>query len=172
MARNTLGGARSCPHCAAPLAARGIGPAIDRPFDRCAGCGAYVARSEANEWDLLRMRAKVGHVARHVRRALILGTPPVLVYAIFALVASGGWKPIELVLWLAAGWFLAGSWEGSRLATSIQRSRRRMGDPMYLAQLIEFQLAAVKRHASASASPARGLTAAASGRSSPPGLRA
>ena len=137
-----LGG---CPRCRVPLPEpRGISR-IDKPFDPCPGCGAFVARRGANEWDLLRLGERSGHIARHTLRTLMLGLAPALVHLVTTLVQGSPWHAVESLLWLAGGWVVAGCYEGSRLTSRIQRSRRRMADPMYRARLVKYEIEAAAR---------------------------
>ena len=102
-------------------------------------------RQGANEWDLLKSRQKLGHLTRHAFVALTMGLVPPLVYFAAGLGSGRGWQLRYVLLLLAAGWVLAGAWQGSRLAAMIRRSRRRMGDPMYLAKLVEYEMATISR---------------------------
>ena len=137
-----LGG---CPQCGAPLAATQGVPRIEKPFDQCASCGAFVACLGANEWELLRLGEKTGHIARHAFRAVAFGLVPAVVQLLVTVVGGEGWQATETLVWLAAGLVGAGAIEGARLGSRIQRSRRRMSDPMYLARLVKYELGTATR---------------------------
>ena len=118
---------------------------IGRPLEECAACGDVVLRSGTTEWELLRASQRLDLIARRGLVALAIGlAAPVLYWA--ATRAQGiAWQPLHAALCLAVGWAIAGTWQGSRLAAAIRRSRRRMSDPMYLAMLMQHQLAAPQR---------------------------
>jgi hypothetical protein len=137
-----LGG---CPRCREPLAEpRGISR-IDKPFEPCTSCGAFVARPGANEWDLLPLGLKTRHVAQSALLALSLGIVPALVHLAATLTQGAAWEAKQALLWLAGGCVVAGCYAGSRLGSRIQRSRRRMGDPMYRARLVKYEIEAASR---------------------------
>ena len=136
---------RGCPKCGTPLRVGSVRPSIDEPLEQCAACGSVVVRQGVNEWDLLKPGQKAGHLARHAVGALIVGMALALVPLTAVLGTGRSWGPGDALLWLAGGWILAGIWESSRLAARIRRSRRRMGDPMYLAKLVEYEIAATSR---------------------------
>ena len=145
MSGRTLGtgGPSGCPTCGTPLPLASSRPSIERPLQQCAGCGGFVIRPGATEWDFLKLGEKVGHVARHTFAALTGGLALPLAHAAIEFGAGRAWQPRDLLLWLAAGWALAGTWAGSRLVAKIRRSRRRMRDPMYLAKLVEHEIAGI-----------------------------
>lgn len=120
-------------------------PSIDKPLQQCASCAGIVLRPGANEWDLLRTSQKLGYVAHYAFVALVMGPVLPLVHLAAELGAGGSWQAEHSLMWLAAGWVLAGVWQGSRLLTRIRHSRRRMGDPMYLAKLVEYGIAEASR---------------------------
>ena len=140
-----IGGLQECPHCGAPLAVATAHPSIDKSLEQCAKCGGVVMRRRANEWELLSNSQKLGRIARHAFLALAMGLAPPLGYLAAGLGSGRGWQVRYALLLLAAGCVLAGAWQGSRLAAMIRRSRRRMEDPMYLAKLVEYEMAAISR---------------------------
>jgi hypothetical protein len=103
----------------------------------------------ANEWDFLKASEKLGYVAHHAFLALAAGPALPLVHLSVVLGAGTQWRARDSLLWLATGWVLAGIWQASRLMTKIRDSRRRMGDPMYLAKLVEHQIAEASRRSPA-----------------------
>lgn len=136
-----LGG---CRQCGAPLAgAQGV-PRIEKPFDQCASCAAFVACLGANEWELLRLGEKTGHVARHGFRAVAFGLVPAVVHLLVTVVGGEGWLRR---LWCGSrpGGPAPAAVEGARLGSRIQRSRRRTSDPMYMARLVKYELGTATR---------------------------
>lgn len=147
MSRTTqrIDAAGACPRCGTPLPmATGLA-SIDRPIEPCTSCGNLVMRPGTNEWHLLKPGQRLGHVARHTLGALAAGPALALVHRLVALGQGRTWEFRDALLWLAIGWVLAGAWAGSRLAARVRRSRRRMGDPMYMAKLVEQELAAISK---------------------------
>jgi hypothetical protein len=134
-------GARdTCPDCGEPIRVAAGRRAIDKPFFECLGCGAFVPRPGANEWDLLPRGERARHVTRATAIALATGVAFGLAYVAFALGQGRGWQPAEALVFVGAGVAVGGFAVGSRLVAAIQRSRRRLGDPMYRARLIEFEM--------------------------------
>lgn len=130
----------TCPDCGEPIRVAPGRHAIDKPFFECLGCGAFVPRPGANEWDLLPRAERLRHVTRATGLALATGVVFGCAYLAFALGQGRGWQLAEAVVFVAAGAAVGGFAAGSRLLTAIQRSRRRLGDPMYRARLIEFEM--------------------------------
>jgi hypothetical protein len=147
MASSTLGTDElsGCPHCGSPLHVASGRPSIHEPLGQCANCGGLVIRQGTNEWDLMKGGQRVAHLVRHAFLALTMGLALPLLYLAVEVGSGRSWQLRYALLSLGAGWILAGAWQGSRLAAKIQRSRRRMGDPMYLAKLVEYEMAATSR---------------------------
>jgi hypothetical protein len=147
VAGRTLGSSElgGCPQCGAPLAGTQGVPRIDKPFDPCSSCGTFVGRLGANEWELLRLGEKTGHIARHAFRAVSFGLVPATLHLLVTVVGGQDWLPTETLVWLVAGWVGFGAIEGARLGSRIQRSRRRMADPMYRARLVKYELGTATR---------------------------
>ena len=134
-----------CPQCGAARALEQRIPRIDKPFEECASCGAYVGRPGANEWEFLSLGERAGHVARHAFRAVSFGLVPATVHLLVTAMGGDGWRAPETLAWLVRGLVGFGLVEGGRLSTRIQRSRRRMADPMYRARLVKFEIGAATR---------------------------
>ena len=134
-----------CPRCGSPLGASSGRSSIDGPLQPCPRCGGIVLRDGSNEWDLLGSGKKTAIVARRAFAALTIGLIGPLAYLGAAVSSGRDWQPRYALLSLAIGWVLAGSWQASSLLARIRRSRRRMGDPMYLAKLVESEMAAITR---------------------------
>jgi len=117
-------------------------PSIGRPFEPCWRCGGQIERAGANEWDLHGRGARWAIVARRARFALTAGLVPFAVYAALTLTSARPWRERHALLFLAAGWLVAGAWEAARLLAEIGASRRRMSDPMYRARLVQHGIAA------------------------------
>jgi hypothetical protein len=132
----------TCSGCGTPVRATRGRPAIDKPFVECRGCGAFVRRAGVNEWDLLPHAERLRHVGRAARVALLSGLGLGLAQLVFVLGQGRGWRLGEAAIACAVGTLVAGAWLGVRLAGAIRRSRRRLGDPMYRARLVEFELRA------------------------------
>lgn len=131
--------ALACPRCGASVRRPPSAPSIGKPFHTCE-CGALVGRAGANEWDLLRPRAKLAFLGRRFGFAAAAGLVPIVVRLVAAQVGGTPASALEALVWLAAGEVAALAWEGSRLSSAIGRSRRRMSDPMYRARLVEYEL--------------------------------
>jgi hypothetical protein len=129
-----------CPDCGEPIRVAPGRHAIDKPFFEGLGCGAFVARPGANEWDLLPRTQRLRHVTRATAVALVTGVVFGLAYLAFAFGQGAGWRPREALVFVGAGAAVGGFAVGSRLLSAIQRSRRRLDDPMYRARLIEFEM--------------------------------
>ena len=129
--------------------ARRSTPAIGRPITKCPKCGAWVERSSFNEWDLFSPPEKMRHVGEKGALLVGLGIAPALLYAVAALVRRGAYDPLVLAALVGVGLLLAIGGLSARVGRDIRRSRSRMADPIYRAQLVEFGMTA--RHASGSA---------------------
>lgn len=136
---------RACSLCGdarAGGAGRRSAPAIGRPFEPCWRCGGLIERAGTTEWDLHDRGARWSIAARRARFALAAGLVPCLVYTALALTSDRPWRRDHALLFLGAGWLLLGIWEAARLFSEINASRRRMGDPMYRARLVQHGIAA------------------------------
>ena len=114
---------------------------VGRPFVECPGCRGFVDRPPYREWSGMpapaRLRLLLGgcFVATALAAALTL---------VFSLLRTE--RTVESIL--ATGLVLLAvalsSW-GLVLSSAIQRSNRRMSDPMYRARLAEFEMGRVSR---------------------------
>jgi hypothetical protein len=137
--------AQRCPHCGAALAKARRRAVVGRPLSECISCGGVVLRQGASEWALLGAAQRLDLVAHHALWALAVGVVALPVYFVAAKALERPWRPLNAAICLAAGIALAGGWMGSRLALTIRRSQRRMRDPMYLAKLVQHELADPRR---------------------------
>jgi len=144
MAANSLVGgiAGTCTDCGAALGPSPRKGSIGEPLRQCPSCGNIVLCPGVNEWDLL----SASHRARLVAHHALITLAVVLCAPVVGWAAARGverpWRAWDSILWAAAGLALGALWQGLRLAGTIRRSQSRMGDPMYVAKLIEHQLAA------------------------------
>jgi len=144
MAANSLVGgiAGTCTDCGAALGPSPRKGSIGEPLRQCPSCGKIVLCPGINEWSLLPAGQRARFVAHHALIALAV----VLCAPVVGWAAARGverpWRAWDAILWAAAGLALGALWQGRRLAGTIRRSQTRMRDPMYLAKLIEHQLAA------------------------------
>lgn len=128
-----------CPSCTAFIARlRRSRVAVGSPFEQCARCGALVSRPSVNEWDLLGAGAKAYWLADAVGPFVALGLVPALAYLIAGPLAQGTRDPRVLLALALGGPLILGSLRALGVLQVIQRSRRRMGDPMYRARLVEY----------------------------------
>jgi hypothetical protein len=104
-----------------------------------------VGRAGAHEWEFLSLGEKAGHVARHAFRALSFGLVPATARLLVIVLGGDDWQTTEPLVWLVAGWIGFGAIEGARLGSRIQRSQRRMADPMYRARLVKYEIGAATR---------------------------
>ena len=131
-----------CPKCEAELAdALKTRPAIGKPFDVCSTCGGDIVRIRFNEWDLMGSFVKARIVSGVVYRSLLLGIAPAALYSVNAVVRGAGTDLQTLLALLIGGLLLSCGWWVSRFSKEVRRSRRRMGDPMYRARLMKFEMA-------------------------------
>jgi len=131
---------RPCPTCQAPLPGRP--PAVGPPFETCGACGSTVARPGSNEWDLLAPGARLSLVGGRLVRAALVGIAPALVLGALGLVSgSAALDRGDLGLLGGGGVLLAAVLVAVRTQGEIQRSRRRMVDPMYRAELVKHEIA-------------------------------
>jgi predicted RNA-binding Zn-ribbon protein involved in translation (DUF1610 family) len=134
--------ANNCTSCGS-----GIDPAprkatIGEPLGQCPSCGRIVLRQGVHEWGLVRAVEKAGFVANHLIIALAVGLGAPAVGWAVARGVDRPWGAWDAMLCAAAGLALGALWQGLRLSRTIRRSQSRMSDPMYVAKLIEHQLAA------------------------------
>jgi hypothetical protein len=128
-----------CPHCGAErpeLAPRR--PPIGPPFEECTACGRFIPRPTFNEWALHRTSVRLGLLSRAALRVLLFGALPVLFYAGFNLSGGSPVDPLTALVAAVLGLGAAAAWVSTSTVGQINRSRRRMTDPMYLAKLAEF----------------------------------
>jgi hypothetical protein len=137
--------AQRCPHCGSALAKTAGRAVVGRPLSECGACGGVVLRQGASEWALLGAGQRLDLVARHALWALAVGVIALPIYLVAAKALERPWRPLNAAICLAAGLVLAGGWMGSRLVVAIRRSQRRMRDPMYLAKLVQHELADPRR---------------------------
>jgi len=126
-----------CPACHALLGSttrRAV--TIGAPFVEC-GCGTYAPRPPFSEWDMLDSRAKVNVLGRGAVW-LLSGMIPGLLYALGSILLDRSYSILGFLGAVGAGALLATAAWSTRLLGEIRRSRRRMGDPMYRAKLVEF----------------------------------
>jgi len=126
-----------CPSCHALLGSSSKKKlSIGTPFLECA-CGTFAARPPFSEWDMLDPPTKLSFLGRGLVWFLS-GMIPGLLYALTAVVRGRGYSVSAFLIAVAAGALLAGGGWAVRAALHIRRSRRRMGDPMYRAKLVEY----------------------------------
>lgn len=111
------------------------------PFCVCARCGAYVTREPYDEWALMRPGKKLELLGGGLAFSGALGLLPALGYACYSMLRGASFRADVLALLAGSGFALAVAVWGVRLARLVRRSRRRMSDPMYQAQLVEFSMA-------------------------------
>jgi hypothetical protein len=116
---------------------------VGRPFEECARCGAYVARTPYEEWALMRRSTRTRILASSAALALALGLAPGAAMVTAALLAR---RPLEAPLIVSAIGLAVGlgAWI-SWLARLVGPSRRRMRDPWYQAKLAQFAIQSAKR---------------------------
>ena len=137
--------AQRCPHCGSTLAGAEGRAVVGRPLSECASCGGVVVRRGAGEWALLGAGQKLDFVVRHAALAAVTGLVAPLIHLAATRFLEVPWRPFDAAISLAAGWLVAGGWMASRLLAAIRRSQRRMRDPMYLAKLVQNELATPRR---------------------------
>lgn len=118
---------------------------VGRPFEECARCGAYVARTPYEEWALMRRSTRTRIALSGAALCVALGLAPGAAMVTTALLAG---RALETPL-IVAGIGLAvglGAWIGW-LARLVGPSRRRMRDPWYQAKLAQFAIQSAKRGA-------------------------
>ena len=128
-----------CPGCQALLGSSKRRPVhIGVPFLECTRCGSFVQRQAHHEWDMLPPATKLRYVGKTGFVWFLAGAIPGLLYGITAMVFFGGFHPLALLISVTVGAVLAlALWLGL-VSKEVHRSRRRMGDPMYQAKLVEF----------------------------------
>jgi hypothetical protein len=135
------GVASHCTGCGSAIDPAPRKASIGEPLRQCRTCGRIVLRQGVNEWGLVRVREKAGFVANHLIIALAVGLGAPAVGWAVARGVDRPWGAWEAMLCAAAGLALGALWQGLRLSRTIRRSQSRMRDPMYVAKLIEHQLA-------------------------------
>ncbi|MFT5051215.1 MAG: hypothetical protein ACI8QZ_002625 [Chlamydiales bacterium] len=131
----------SCDQCAArvvPDAQRRVTPG--KPFEECPGCDARVARGFYSEWDTMSAGVKARNVGHCLFWAVLIGLLTGSTYTLWTMVLGDGADRMQVAIAFALGFLVSGSWRAYWLAEAIQRSRRRMSDPMYTARLVKFEL--------------------------------
>ena len=116
---------------------------VGRPFEECARCGAYVARTPYEEWALMKRSTRTRIVVSSAALSLALGLAPGAAMVTAALVTR---RPLETPL-VVSGIGLAvglGAWI-AWLTRLLAPSRRRMRDPWYQAKLAQFAIQSAKR---------------------------
>jgi len=116
---------------------------VGRPFDECARCGAYVARTPYEEWALMKRSTRARILLSSLALAVALGLAPGAALAASALLAQ---RPLQDAFAVAAiGLLVAlGLWI-AWLARALGPSRRRLRDPWYQAKLAQFAIQSAKR---------------------------
>lgn len=126
-----------CPECHALLGSttrRKL--SIGTPFIECA-CGAYAARPPFSEWDMLQPPMKLNFLGRGLVWFLS-GMIPGLLYALGSVFLGKSYLMLAFLIAVGVGALLASGTWFALASLDIRRSRRRMGDPMYRAKLVEF----------------------------------
>ena len=135
--------AGSCASCGAAFGAPPRKGSVGEPLRQCPSCGRVVLRDGVNEWDLLPVSRRAGLVAHHALIAFAVGRCGPVVGWVVARELGRPWGGWDAMLAVAVGLALGRAVrQGFRLSGTIRRSRSRMADPMYVARLIEHQLAA------------------------------
>ena len=116
---------------------------VGRPFEECARCGAYVARTPYEEWALMKRSTRARILLSSAVLAIALGLAPGAALAASAWVAK---RPLHDAFAVAAiGLAVAlGLWI-AWLARSLGPSKRRLRDPWYQAKLAQFAIQSAKR---------------------------
>jgi len=130
-----------CQQCVArpaPVIGRRVTPG--KPFDECPSCGARVATGPFSEWDTMPASLKFNNIVNGLRWALLIGLLSGSVYTLWAMIIGDGASRLSVAIAFSLGFVVSGSWRGVWLVEAIQRSRRRMSDPMYTARLVKFEL--------------------------------
>jgi len=124
---------------------RGRTPRVGEPFTTCRLCGGFVDRSPNDEWAMMGVGARLVILLGGAAFAGSAGLVPALAWASYRLVRGAAIDPLPLAVTAGAGLLVGVGLFGMRLSTVIRRSRRRMGDPMYRAKLVEFGIGSAAR---------------------------
>lgn len=81
---------------------------------------------------------KIQYVGKTGLVLFLAGMIPGLLYGLVSLVLVGSYHPLAFFIAVLGGAVLAESLWITLVAKTIGRSRRRMGDPIYRAKLVEF----------------------------------
>jgi hypothetical protein len=118
-------------------------PTVGRPFEECARCGAYVARTPYEEWALMRSGTRLRIALSSAALATALGLAP------GAALATAAWlegRPLWTPLYVCAGGLVLGlGWWIGWLVRLVAPSRRRLRDPWYQAKLAQFAIQSARR---------------------------
>jgi hypothetical protein len=129
-----------CPACHALVGhVPRVRVAVGCPFQECPGCGALVPRATVNEWDFLGVGARARFGLERLAWAVSLALLPLLLYLVAARLLGWPSGPWTLGLLLLTGILVLGAPPALHGLRSVRRSRRRLGDPMYRAKLVEFE---------------------------------
>ena len=117
---------------------------IGRPFSECPKCKGFVERLPYVEWSSLHPGARLRLLGGGLLIASAGAAIPALAYSVVRRDA-----PTETLLALGLVFLALGlSGFGMFLSNAIQRSKKRMADPMYRARLAEFEMSQIQSKSS------------------------